>query len=115
MKKAPYTPDVGHIIWLSLDPQQGREQSGRRPFLVLSPRDYNAKTSLAVGVPITSTRKGYPFEVPLAQARRVKGVVLADQVKSLDWKARNAEFAEEVQQRTLRDVRTLIVTLLALR
>lgn len=114
MKKAPYTPDVGHIVWLSLDPQKGREQSGRRPFLVLSPRDYNAKTSLAVGVPITTTRKGYPFEVPLAPAGHVKGVVLADQVKSLDWKARIAEFEEEVAPRILRDVRTLIATLLDL-
>jgi mRNA interferase MazF len=114
VKKAPYTPDVGHIVWLSLDPQQGREQARRRPFLVLSPRDYNAKTSLVVGVPITAIRKGYPFEVPLAPAGRVKGVILADQVKSLDWKARIAEFAEVVPPRTLRDVRTLIVTLLDL-
>jgi mRNA interferase MazF len=113
VKKVPYTPDVGHIVWLSLDPQRGREQSGRRPFLVLSPRDYNAKTSLAVGVPITSTRKGYPFEVPLPTGR-VKGVVLADQVKSLDWKVRVAEFAEEAPSRTLREVRTLIATLLDL-
>ena len=115
MKKGPYVPDVGHVIWLSLDPQQGREQAGRRPFLVLSPQAYNVKTSLAVGVPVTSARKGYPFEVLLPTGGRVTGAALADQVKSLDWRARRAEFAEEVPQRTLRDVRALIATLLDLR
>ena len=115
MKKAPYAPDAGHIVWLSLDPQQGREQAGRRPFLVLSPRAYNLKTSLAVGVPITSARKGYPFEVPLPSDGRVTGVALADQVKSLDWNARFADFADEVPPPTLRDVRALIAILLDLR
>lgn len=115
MKSKPYVPEVGHIVWLSLDPQQGREQAGRRPFLVLSPHEYNLKTSLAVGVPITSVRKGYPFEVPLPTDGRVTGVVLADQVKSLDWNARSVDFAEEVPPRTLRDVRALIATLLNLR
>lgn len=115
MKKAPYTPDVGHIIWLSLDPRLGREQAGRRPFLVLSPSEYNAKTSLAVGVPITSVRKSYPFEVGLPASGRVAGVILADQVKSLDWRARHADFADEVPPRTLRAVRTLLATLLDLR
>lgn len=102
------------IVWLTLDPQQGREQAGRRPFLVLSPREYNVKTSLAVGVLITSARKGYPFEVPLPTDGRVNGVALADQVKSLDWNARHADFAEEVPPRTLREVRALIATLLDL-
>ena len=109
-----YIPDVGHVIWLSLDPQRGREEAGRRPFLVLSPRAYNAKTSLAVGVPVTSMRKGYPFEVALA-AGRISGVALADQVKSLDWRARLADFADEAATETLRDVRALIATLLDLR
>jgi mRNA interferase MazF len=81
---------------------------------VLSPRDYNVKTSLAVGVPITSARKDYPFEVPLPSAGRVGGVALADQVKSLDWNARQADFAEQVSPRTLRAVRTLLATLLGL-
>jgi mRNA interferase MazF len=112
VSKKPYVPDAGHIVWLSLDPQRGREQSGRRPFLVLSPHAYNVKTSLAVGVPITSVRKGYPFEVSLPAAGKVAGVILADQVKSLDWSARLADFADEVRPRTLRDVRALIATLL---
>ena len=109
-----YTPDVGHIVWLSLDPQRGREQAGRRPFLVLSPHEYNVKTSLAVGVPITSVRKGYPFEVLLPADSGVAGVVLADQLKSLDWNARRAEYADEIPSRILRDVRRLIATLLDL-
>ena len=112
---ADYVPDVGHIVWLSpLDPQRGREQTGRRPFLVLSPRAYNAKTSLSVGVPITSQRKGYPFEVPLKAGGSIAGVVLADQIKSLDWRARLADFAEEVSPPTLRTVRRLLATFLEL-
>ena len=97
-----------------MDPQQGREQAGRRPFLVLSPRAYNAKTSLSVGVPITSQRKGYPFEVPLKAGRSIAGVALADQVKSLDWRVRFAVFAEEVSPATLRSVRQLLATFLKL-
>jgi mRNA interferase MazF len=112
---ALYVPDVGHIVWLSLNPRRGHEQAGRRPFLVLSPRAYNEKTSLAVGVPVTSVAKGNPFEVPLAARGRVAGVVLADQVKNLDWRARRAEYADDVQLSTLRSVRALIATLLGLR
>jgi mRNA interferase MazF len=102
-------------VWLSLDPRRGREQAGRRPFLVLSPRAYNEKTSLAVGVPVTSASKRYPFEVRLAAAGRVTGVALADQVKSLDWRARRAEHADDVPLSTLRAVRSLIASLLGLR
>jgi mRNA interferase MazF len=109
-----YVPEVGHIVWLSLDPQRGREQAGRRPFLILSPREYNAKTSLAVGVPITSKAKGYPFEVIVRAGGSVTGVALADQVKSLDWHARLADFAAQASPATLRSVRRLLATLLAL-
>ncbi len=90
-----YVPEVGHIVWLTLDPQRGREHAGRRPFLVLSPRDYNAKTSLAVGVPITSKVKGYPFEVAIRGADSIADVALADQIKSLDWRARLAGYAAQ--------------------
>ena len=107
-------PEVGHIVWLSLDPQRGREQAGRRPFLILSPREYNAKTSLAVGVPITSKAKGYPFEVIVRAGGSITGVVFADQVKSLDWRARLADFAAQASPATLRSVRRLLATLLAL-
>jgi mRNA interferase MazF len=109
-----YVPDVGHIVWLSLDPARGREQSRRRPFLVLSPLTYNEKTSLSVGVLITSKRKGYPFEVSLWGRGSVRGVALADQIKSLDWRARFAEFAQQAEPATVANVRRLLAILLEL-
>jgi mRNA interferase MazF len=110
-----YVPGSGELIWISLDPVRGREQAGRRPFVVLSPREYNAKTSLVVGVPVTSKRKGYPFEVPLRAGRRIFGIALVDQLKSLDWRDRYAEYAEDISPHSLRDIRALISTFLALR
>lgn len=110
----PYVPDVGHLVWLSLDPQRGREQAGRRPFLVLTPSSYNGKTSLAVGAPVTSRRKNYPFEVPLVAGSPIAGVVLVDQVKSVDWQARFADFAGDVSAATLRRVRKQLATFLQL-
>ena len=84
-----YIPDRGHIIWIDFDPQAGREQARHRPALVLSPKAYNRKTSLCVLCPMTSQVKGYPFEVLVAG--KEPSVVLADQVKSLDWRARKAK------------------------
>jgi mRNA interferase MazF len=109
-----YVPDVGDVVWLSLDPQAGHEQAGRRPFLVLTPKAYNDKTSLVVGCPVTSRSKGYPFEVPLKTKGTVGGVVLADHVKSLDWRRRNAEFASAADPASLRGAKALIATLLGL-
>ncbi len=86
-----YVPDRGDLIWLRFTPQAGHEQAGRRPALVLSPRRYNTKAGLALVCPVTSRVKGYPFEVPLPPGLAVEGVVLADQVRSLDWRARAAE------------------------
>ncbi len=88
--RAGFVPDSGDLIWLSLDPQAGREQAGRRPALVLSPKLYNQKAGLALVCPITSQMKGYPFEVALPQGRGVSGIILADYVKSVDWRARSA-------------------------
>ena len=87
-----YVPARGDIVWLSFTPQAGHEQAGHRPALVLSPETYNGKTGLALFCPVTSSAKGYPFEVSLPPTGAVSGVVLADQVKSLDWKARRARF-----------------------
>jgi mRNA interferase MazF len=109
-----YVPDSGDIVWISLDPSRGREQGGRRPFLVLSPRRYNAKTSLSVGVPITSKQKGYAFEVPLVKSS-LAGVVLVDQVRSLDWRERLADFVEPAHPDTLANVRELVTAFLELR
>src|SRR2546425_7609843 len=86
-----YVPDVGDLVWLNFMPQAGHEQAGRRPALVLSPLTYNDKASLAVVCPITSRAKGYPFEVPLPKGLMIAGVVLADHLKSVDWRERRAE------------------------
>lgn len=88
----PYCPDAGDIVKISFDPQAGREQAGRRPALVLSPRQYNQLARLCVLCPITNQEKGYPFEVAIPQNQHVTGVVLADQVKSMSWQERHAEF-----------------------
>lgn len=108
-----YVPDRGDIVWLDFNPQAGHEQTGRRPALVVSPQSYNGKVGLALMCPITSKMKGYPFEVSLPPTVGVAGVVLADQVKSLDWQARKAEFAckvpPEVTQEVLAKIRVLIM------
>jgi len=88
-----YVPERGDVVWVSLNPQAGHEQAGRRPAVVVSPRSYNGKVGLGLFCPITSRAKGYPFEVSLPEGLPVSGVVLADQVKSLDWRVREAEFA----------------------
>jgi len=86
-----YVPDRGDAVWLEFDPQSGHAQKGRRPALVLSPASYNGKVGLALLCPVTSRAKGYPFEVALPDDSGLEGVVLADQVKSLDWRARKVE------------------------
>lgn len=79
-------PDRGDLVWLNFSPQAGHEQAGHRPALVLSPERYNGRSSVALFCPITSRVKGYPFEVALPPAGKITGVVLADQVRSLDWR-----------------------------
>jgi mRNA interferase MazF len=104
-------PERGDFVWLDFQPQAGHEQAGRRPALVLSPHAYNAKVGLAICCPVTSQAKGYPFEVPVGAAN-LSGVVLADQVKSLDWRVRRAEFiaaaADDVLAEVLGKVRAII-------
>ena len=87
----PWAPDRGDLVWISMAPTTGHEQSGRRPAHVHSPAADNARVGLAILCPITSRAKGYPFEVPLPDGLPAQGVVLADQVKSLDWRSRGAE------------------------
>ena len=91
-KTMTYIPDSGDIVWVTFNPQAGHEQAGHRPALVLSPKTYNGKVGLALLCPITSQVKGYPFEVLLPEDLEIKGVILSDQVKNLDWKARKAQF-----------------------
>jgi mRNA interferase MazF len=90
----PYIPDVGHVIKIDLDPVAGHEQGGWRPVIVLSPSEYNRKTGLVVAVPVTNREKGYPFEVLVPGQMRTTGVVLADQIKNLDWRTRRAKYVE---------------------
>ena len=91
MVKKDFIPDRGDAVWIAFNPQAGHEQAGRRPAVVLSPAPYNGKVGLAILCPITSKIKGYPFEVVLPKGLPISGAVLSDQVKSLDWQARNAE------------------------
>ena len=109
-----YVPDRGDAIWLDFDPQSGHEQAGRRPALVLSPGAYNGLVGLALVCPITNQPKGYPFEVVIPVGMGVTGVILADQVKSLDWKTRRSKFVAKlpdgVVRETLAKARTLLTS-----
>jgi mRNA interferase MazF len=98
-----YVPNKGDIVWVEFNPQKGHEQRGRRPAIVISPYKYNQKTGLAVVCPITSKIKGYPFEVNV-NGKFIKGVVLSDQIKSLDYKARNFQFIEKADEMVIVDV-----------
>jgi len=91
-----YVPDRGDLVWLEFTPQAGSEQRGRRPALVISPKAYNGKVGMALFCPITSKIKGYPFEVLLPDGYSVGGVILSDQLKSLDWRTRKAKFIERI-------------------
>jgi mRNA interferase MazF len=91
-----YVPDRGDLVWLEFTPQAGSEQRGRRPALVLSPKAYNGKVGLALFCPLTSKVKGYPFEVELPVGYAVSGVVLSDQLKSLDWRSMQVKFIERI-------------------
>jgi len=99
-----YVPDRGDAVWLEFDPRSGHDQKGRRPALVLSPVSYNGKVGLAILCPVTSRTKGYPFEVALPEDSGVDGVVLADQVKNLDWRARKAELIGRMPEAVTEEV-----------
>jgi mRNA interferase MazF len=110
----PEAPDAGDLIWLSFTPQAGREQGGRRPGLVLSPRSYNAKVGLCLVCPVTRQAKGYAFEVPLPDNAPVQGVVLADHVKSADWQQRGSDHIAVVAPEVLDEVRARLKPLLGM-
>lgn len=106
-----YVPDVGDIVWLDFNPQTGHEQAGNRPAIVLSPQAYN-QTGLMICCPITSKIKGYPFEVAIAG--KIPNVALSDQVKNLDWRARNAQFKGKASPDEIDDIKEKIASLLNL-
>ena len=106
-----YVPESGDVVWLEFDPQAGHEQAGHRPALVISPASYNGKTDLMVCCPMSSKIKGHPFEV-LTEVSGVASAVLSDQVKSLDWRVRQAKKKGAVPEEVLQDVRAKIKALL---
>ena len=108
-----YVPQCGDVVWITLNPQAGHEQAGRRPAVVLSPENYNGKIGLAILCPITNQIKGYPFEVIIPAGLPVAGAILSDQVKSLDWRARNAEFLCTLPTETISEVLQKLTTLVS--
>src|SRR5712664_1236210 len=100
-----YVPDAGDLVWFNFSPQAGREQAGRRPGLVLSPRAYNGKAGLCIVCPVTSQSKGYPFVVPLPAGLAVDGVVLRDHVRCADWRVLNAVYAGAAPEEVVEEVR----------
>ena len=113
VKPRAYVPECGDVVWLTLNPQAGREEAGRRPAVVVSPQSYNGKVGLAVFCPITGQVKGYPFEVLIPAGLPVIGAILSDQVKSLDWRARKAELICALPNETITEVLEKLATLLA--
>ena len=107
-----YLPARGDIVWLSFSPQVGHEQAGHRPALVLSPKIYNERSSVALLCPITSRVRQYPFQVPLPADGPVTGMVLADQLRSVDWRARGARFASRAPRQVVGEVLAKIRILL---
>lgn len=99
-----YVPERGDAVWLDFDPQAGHEQAGRRPAIVISPSAYNKKVGLALLCPITNQIKGYPFEVLIPKGYKVAGVILSDQVKSLDWQFRKIRYICGFDQTIVADV-----------
>ncbi len=108
-----YVPQRGDVVWIGLNPQAGREQAGRRPAVIFSPESYNGKVGLAILCPITNQIKGYPFEVRLPAGLPVNGAILCDQVKSLDWRARNAELICALPAKTVSEALQKLGTLLS--
>jgi mRNA interferase MazF len=106
-----YAPERADVVWVTFNPQAGHEQAGRRPAVVISPRTYNGKVGLALLCPVTSSVKGYPFEVVVPQGLPVAGVVLSDQLKSLDWRARKAEYICTLPREAMEDILAKIRTL----
>ncbi len=111
-RSGKYVPEKGDVLWLQFSPQAGHEQAGKKPAVCLSPKLYNEKTDLGLFCPITSKQKGYPFEVHLPEDFPVKGVILADQIRNLDWKSRKASFIARLPENTLKEVLEKIQLLL---
>jgi mRNA interferase MazF len=110
--RGTYCPKRGDVVWLTFNPQAGHEQAGHRPAVALSPEAYNRKVGLGLFCPVTSQIKGYPFEVLIPAGLPISGVVLADQIKNLDWKARCATFCCQLPNETIHEVLNKLGTLI---
>ncbi len=106
-----YVPDRGDLVWVDLNPTKGREQAKVGPAIIVSPKLYNKKSGLAMMCPITSVEKGYPFEVAV-QDKKASGVILADQVRSLDWRMRNVQFITKAKTAVMKEVQAKLLLLL---
>ena len=107
-----YIPQRGDIVWINFTPQAGHEQTGKRPALAISPLIYNKKVGLAIFCPITSQIKGYPFEIIIPEGNKIRGVVLADQVKSLDYNSRKVQFISKLPPAAVEEVLSKLITLI---
>jgi mRNA interferase MazF len=107
-----YIPNRGDIVYLDFNPTKGHEQRGYRPALIISPAVYSEKSSLALFLPITSQQKGYPFEVLLPEGLQIQGVILVDQIKSLDWRVRQIKFVETLSLEVISEVQAKIMPLI---
>jgi mRNA interferase MazF len=108
----PLIPERGDLVYLDFNPQSGHEQTGRRPGIVLSPKSFNLATGFVIVCPITNREKGYPFEVILPVGFQIEGVILADQVKSLDWHSRNIDIKDRAPQIIIDEILDKIHTFL---
>ena len=108
-----YVPERGDIIWLNFSPQMGHEQAGHRPAFVISSSNYNRKTGLAICCPITNQIKGYPFEVILPEASKVRGTILSDQMKNLDWRVRGAKWIDTMPADITKEVTAKITAIIS--
>lgn len=104
----PYVPEKGDFITLSFDPQAGHEQKGRRPALILSNHLFNQATGLAIACPITNTDRKIPFHLPVPSSSSLTGFVMVEQVKSIDYRARQAKFVEKAPSELVEDVIALV-------
>jgi mRNA interferase MazF len=111
MVSKKYIPDRGDIVWLNFDPQTGHEQKGKRPAIVVSSKEYNEKVNLGLFCPITSKEKKYPFEVKI-ENRKVEGVVLVDQIKSLDWTKRSIEYITRASDEEINEIIDKLIILI---
>ncbi len=112
MNTTKYFPDRGDIVWVNFDPSLGHEQAGRRPGIILSSSKYNQKVGLAIVCPITSHAKGYPFEVPIPEGFKIKGVILADQIRCIDLSERDIDLIFKIPPSVIERVQILAISVI---